>query len=244
MKYTFNIDDSVNKNKVKQQKKVNFYIRNYEFLQDHKISSMLLFTLLIYLLMISIGDVFPPLVTNSLNTFLKVVLSFCVSGILFSLLELFFSTQRLYKQISDYIGYTVYIRAISVFNDAVNDRMKESEIVPAIKIDYDIIGVSNKKFGLIFKIDDDDYKVVDVIESDKIENKVTNKIYSDRILKSINETDNKCIDDRGVLLANIVLLKNDNIKPGDTINKKDIDNALLLTEVFFVPFVNKKESTT
>ena len=66
-------------------------------------------------------------------------------------------------------------------------------------------------------------------------------LYSDEILKNIKETENKCVKENGLLYASIVLLKNNKIEKGAIITERDVDTRLLLTEVFFFPFIHKKK---
>lgn len=234
MKYIFNVNEDMNNGRDKEKNIMKIYLFFYDLVQNHKLQIIGLIAsfLLLYLS------------SYRLAIILKIILAISISGFVFSALDLYFSTQRLYDKISKFIDYDLYVRDMIVFNDSINDRLEESSIVPAIKIYYDVRNVSNKKFALIFNIDNQTYKIAEIINCDKKENKIEKKIYSDKLLKTIQETDNKCVNEKGLLLASIVLLKDSNKKEGEIITENDIDNSLILSELFFIPYLHEADKDT
>lgn len=241
MRYTFNFDENFNKNNENlKSKNIQKHFKIYNIISNYGNSLAVVMTLALYLLTIIISSYNNDFILNNLHFILKIILCFCISKIIFQILEIFFNVEKIYYQITDFLGFDIFVRNLTVFNDSENDKLKESEIVPAIKIEYDIKKESNQKFALIFQMPDETFKVVDIIDCDGFKTQVEKKIYSDKILKCIRETENKCVDENGLLLAKIVLLNNDSINTNEIITKNDIDEHLLLTEIFFFPFVHKK----
>lgn len=231
MKYIFNVNEDMNNGRDKEKNIMKIYLFFYDLVQNHKLQIIGLIAsfLLLYLS------------SYRLAIILKIILAISISGFVFSVLDLYFSTQRLYDKISKFIDYDLYVRDMIVFNDSINDRLEESSIVPAIKICYDVRNVSNKKFALIFNIDNQTYKIAEIINCEKKENKIEKKIYSDKLLRTIQETDNKCVNEKGLLLASIVLLKDSNKREGEIITENDIDNSLILSELFFIPYLHESD---
>ena len=196
MRYTFNFDENFNKNNENlKSKNIQKHFKIYNIISNYGNSLAVVITLVLYLLTIIISSY------NNLHFILKIILCFCISKIIFQILEIFFNVEKIYYQITDFLGFDIFVRNLTVFNDSENDKLKESEIVPAIKIEYDIKKESNQKFALIFQMPDETFKVVDIIDCDGFKTQVEKKIYSDKILKCINETENKCVDEQGLLWA-------------------------------------------
>lgn len=229
MKYTFNVDENINNGRDKEKMIMRIYLFFYQLVQEYKIQGMFLLSSIVLLYC-----------DYKINLFLKILLAISISGFIFSLMDLYFNTQRLYDKVCRFLNSDLYIREMTVFNDTINDRLEESSIVPAIKLHYDVRNVSDKKYALIFKIDDDSYKVIETIDCNKKDIKIEKKIYSDKLLKIINETNNKGVDEKGLLLASIVLLK-DNNKEDDIITENDIDKTLILSELFFIPYLHESK---
>lgn len=241
MRYTFNFDDNkINKN-IKNNN-IEKYYKMYNIVSNYGNSLSLVLALLFYILITYVFS--NNFVINNLHFILKIIFCFCISKFIFQILEIIFNIDKLYYKITNFLDFDIYVRNLTVFNDSENDKLKESEIVPAIKIEYDIKKESEQKFALLFQMPDDTFKVVDIINCDGFKSHVEKKIYSDKILKCIKETNNKCVDEKGLLFVKIVLLNNELIESNQIITKNDINECLLLTEIFFLPYINKKIEET
>lgn len=244
MKYTFNIDDEIRYDSSKEKKNMAFYLKGYQILQNYKKPLFLgALTIMCYVIryVFILNHIF---LLRTFDTIIYILLALVVTLIMFTILDMVFTTNRLYSKVSKFIGHDILVKELTVFNDEVNDRLEESKIVPGIKLTYDALGISNKKFALTFQLSEDTYKVVDILSCERVENKMEKNVYSDEILKCINETEKKCVSENGVLCVNVVLLKDNGIKPHDIITTNDIDMSLLLSEAFFFPYVHKKKEET
>lgn len=221
---------NLDKNKKDEEDKESLmdFLEICSFIQDYSthIKIGVLVFMVIVLSTIKILDSFV------LNLVLAVLVTRLICEILFA-----FTVDRQYEMAYKKLKYPLVFNNANISKeDELANVDNENPKIPGIEFNYEIKNESEDKFAITFQVDEENFKVLGVVPCLEAGPHFTKKVESEMLMASFDGLKKQYIYENECLVFNIVKLNKD-AHELQIINKKDIDEALIITENLYYPYI-------
>lgn len=210
------------KSATKKTKKLFKKVKRIDYI---RVNGIFIFLWILFLSFIGINiiNAYTTFKLLDVSFFVLAVLCTCIAGFITSLCNIYADESRTYKKLSKELKFPVFVNAIHEQLAGEDAEIIDGIEIPELHINYDVN--SNGKTAVLVKIDDDNYKIIHMLETDKVRKKAKTVVSSKALADGIRKMEEK----GDMIIVRICCIHKEN---NGFVKNEDIDDAVVCEEAF------------